>query len=412
MFTFSLPNGAHFNVDLLVDSVVEHYPWPQTYLDTRTGAVISIANPEGLEAWIKTGSTSEAIIHLEAFSPTDKLEYAKDFVDIIAKDELSKRELATVNDLIRKGDYTAFENYLEDETDGLIYAWISFIEDSAHEYVTQWLLNNPKVKITQKFEGCGNCEVCKAMKENPEDMQKLIQALQTEETLQSVEKQVKIAAKAADIIIREEPKQAFVFKISLNDSRPLIWRRIVVPENYTFFELHCAIQDAIGWMDGHMHDFRITDTKSGKTIREGTTVIALPDPEFEPTFTTKNEREELLNQWFGVKMKQCVYTYDFGDNWDHTILLEKVVPYDTYDHYPQCLAGAEACPPEDCGGLGGYDRIQKIVKNKKHPEHKEVLEWLDLDSATDFDPHHFDPKEVDFIDPNQVWAEYQKFRNF
>jgi len=412
MFNFVLPNGAQINVDLLVDSVVGHHPWPQVYLDTRTGAVISIANQESLEAWIKTDDIFENILHLESFSPTDKLSYALSFVDLILKGELDKRALATISDIIERGDYPSFEEYLETKTDGFIYAWDQYIHDEAYEYVTDWLVNNPKVKITQSFEGCGDCEICKAMKETSNDVNALLGAFATEEVLQSVEKRVNATQKAASIIVREKPKQAFVLKVSLNDSRPLIWRRLLVPENLTFFELHCAIQDAMGWMDGHLHDFRITDTKSGKSIKDGTTVIALPNSEFSSIFETKNEREELINQWFGIKMKQCIYTYDFGDNWDHTVKLEKIVLFDDTATYPQCLAGAQACPPEDCGGLGGYDRVQAIMKNKKHPEHKEMLEWLCLDDVLDFDPHHFDPKEVEFSDPNEVWSEYQKYRDF
>jgi len=177
-----------------------------------------------------------------------------------------------------------------------------------------------------------------------------------------------------------------------------------LPAESTFYELHSAIQDAMGWMDYHLHGFTFDTRGKGldksRNSFEHIYNITLPDPEtggFD--VNTKDERQERLNDWFGVVAKQCVYTYDFGDNWDHTVLLEKTIPLDNKAKYPQCIGGKNACPPEDCGGVGGYEDLQKILADPNHEEHEDMLEWLGLESGAEFDPSEFDYQAVEFEDP-------------
>jgi len=190
----------------------------------------------------------------------------------------------------------------------------------------------------------------------------------------------------------------FQLKIKLNDSSPLIWRRILVPKNYSFFDLHVAIQNSMGWTDSHLHAFYIEKRKGVERI-----AIEFPNLEGEDLYRgeTRDERRESIADYFDNIIKQCTYSYDFGDNWDHTILFERELPVEAQTQYPQCITGAGACPPEDCGGVWGYADLQRVLKNSKNPEHKDTLEWLALDDPSQFNPLAFNPEEVEFDDPKQ-----------
>ena len=199
----------------------------------------------------------------------------------------------------------------------------------------------------------------------------------------------------------------FSLKISLSGSSPSIWRRIWVPADYSFFDLHCSVQNAMGWFDSHLHGFSIGQKGTAKTIS-----IKFPDPEGENSFWEdddyKDERSEKIGDYFGKSIKQCVYTYDYGDSWNHTVLFEKEMEADSKQRYPQCIAGKNACPPEDCGGLGGYYHLIKVLKNSKNEEHEDMLEWLGLEDPREFDPTYFDPKEVEFEDPKKRLKEVEE----
>lgn len=197
----------------------------------------------------------------------------------------------------------------------------------------------------------------------------------------------------------------FQFKITLNESAPRIWRRILVPAGYTFFDLHCAIQNAMGWTDSHLHGFRVSGNNGKDLI---TIQLPSPDGDDREFGDTRDERKEHIADYFDKKIKQCVYSYDFGDGWDHTVLFERALPKVSKTKYPQCVAGKNACPPEDCGGLGGYDRLREILKNPKHKEHKETLEWLCVDFPEDFDPFAFNKSEVEFENPKERLSEVEK----
>ncbi len=199
----------------------------------------------------------------------------------------------------------------------------------------------------------------------------------------------------------------FQFKITLDHASPKIWRRILVPSDYNFFELHSAIQGAMsGWIDYHLHSFYIAQKGTTRPIS-----IKFPDPEgsiFEDDGDYLDERKEKIADYFGVKIKQCKYCYDFGDSWDHTILFEREIDGDSKEDYPKCIVGENACPPEDCGGVWGYEDLKKILKKPKHPEYEDRLDWLMMDEDDKFDPTHFDINEVCFEDPKEKLKDFEK----
>lgn len=200
-------------------------------------------------------------------------------------------------------------------------------------------------------------------------------------------------------------KNIFQFKITLNDSKPKIWRRILVPADYTFFDLYCATEDAMGWAGGHLHAFYIEGKGSKDRI-----VIEFPNSEMDVSsyIETRDEREEKIADYFGKICKQCIYCYDMGDSWDHTVLFERTALREAKIKYPRCVAGENACPPEDCGGLGGYENLKKIIQNPRHPEHADMVEWLCIDDPEDFDPLRFDLSEVGFSNPRQRLKEWKE----
>jgi hypothetical protein len=175
------------------------------------------------------------------------------------------------------------------------------------------------------------------------------------------------------------PKTVYQLKVTLDDSRPPIWRRILMPEDVTLADLHEIIQRAMGWGNYHLHMFTIAGQVFGN-----------PEDDETGEIGTVNEKRYRLNQ-LGLREKaRFSYEYDFGDSWEHTILLEKILPAEKGVHYPVCIKGKRACPPEDVGGVWGYDDFLEAIANPNHPERKEMLGWI----GSDFDPEEFDLDEV------------------
>ena len=187
--------------------------------------------------------------------------------------------------------------------------------------------------------------------------------------------------------------QVYQFKITLVDSKPPIWRRIQVPATYTFWDLHVAIQDAMGWLDYHLHSFEMMEPKHGQKV-----TIGIPsEDDIDYGWEVLAGWRQKISNYFSIENKVADYVYDFGDNWVHRILLEKILPRDENTNYPLCVKGKRACPPEDCGGVWGYEELLETIKDPKHEEHKEMLEWI----GKEFNPEHFDVKEVRFDDPGK-----------
>ncbi len=170
--------------------------------------------------------------------------------------------------------------------------------------------------------------------------------------------------------------QIYQLKVTLKDIRPPVWRRIQVVSDIKLAKLHRVIQDAFGWTDSHLHAFSVAGESYG-----------VPDPDFPGE--TRSERNVQLDG-IAAMGDHFVYEYDFGDGWRHEILVEKELPAEPDAHYPRCLAGKRACPPEDCGGAWGYQNLLNILANPKHEEYEETLEWLGGKS----DPEAFELNEV------------------
>jgi hypothetical protein len=193
-------------------------------------------------------------------------------------------------------------------------------------------------------------------------------------------------------MMKKKFNQVYQFKITLRDVKPPVWRRIHVPETYTFWDLHVAIQDAMGWEDAHLHEFEMRHPFEGEKVR-----IGIPDNDHISFVEIIPERKEKIADWFSMDNRVAEYTYDFGDNWKHQIRLEKILPREEGVTYPVCISGKRACPPEDCGGAWGYARFLEAIRNPEDEEHEEILEWI----GGDFDPEYFDPEEVIFDDPDE-----------
>ena len=194
--------------------------------------------------------------------------------------------------------------------------------------------------------------------------------------------------------MKKKFERVYQFKITLKGIEPPIWRRIQVPETYSFWALHVAIQDAMGWEDYHLHQFELVNPSTGTKVE-----IGEPDEEFGFGADRKilPAWKQKIADYFSEENRLANYVYDFGDNWEHAIELEEILPRDKGVEYPRCIAGQRACPPEDCGGIWGYEDFLAIIGNPENEEYEEMMEW----AGGEFDPEHFDVKEVSFDDPEE-----------
>ena len=201
-------------------------------------------------------------------------------------------------------------------------------------------------------------------------------------------------------------------KITLRRTKPPIWRRIAVPSDVTLAELHEIIQIVMGWLDTHLHQFRVK-TKSRKTskgvIEELTDAGGFDESSAQtrgerlfsdkrvPDTPGEDERGVVLGKLCPQSKDMLSYEYDFGDGWEHAIEVVKVYSPDQQTRYPKCLAGKCACPPEDCGGVWGYYHMLHAIRDPQHAEHDDLKEWL----GDEFDENAF---SVDAV--NEKLAEW------
>ncbi|AFY68785.1 plasmid pRiA4b ORF-3 family protein [Thalassoporum mexicanum PCC 7367] len=174
-------------------------------------------------------------------------------------------------------------------------------------------------------------------------------------------------------------KQVYQLKISLDDIRPPIWRRVQVLDNITLRNLHWVIQLAMGWTNSHLHAFEVG--RYPQEQRYGMVIDA-----YDTELGLKDDKKVYLSKIVDGEKFKFFYQYDFGDGWDHIILVEKILPIDPEVSYPICIKGKRACPPEDCGGVWGYMDLIDILQDPEHPDHESMLEWVD----DGFDPNRFD----------------------
>ena len=200
---------------------------------------------------------------------------------------------------------------------------------------------------------------------------------------------------------RRPCKKVYQFKLTLLGTDPSVWRRIQVPESYTFYDLHVAIQDVMAWMDYHLHHFEIP-IKGQKRTR-----VHIECPWFTPwemeddcLITTEVPIKEYLKN----SSDWAIYRYDYGDGWEINAILEKILPKRKNIAYPVCIDGELAAPPEDCGGIPGYyqciktfeaaDDLDRLPDTEEKEEFVEHLVWL-----SGWNPYLLNLQKIDFESP-------------
>jgi hypothetical protein len=175
------------------------------------------------------------------------------------------------------------------------------------------------------------------------------------------------------------PSSIYQIKVTLKDSHPPIWRSIQVPGDIPLSRLHAVLQIVMGWTNSHLHQFKVGGRYYGK-----------PDPEFADMIEVIDERQARLDQIALAVKARFIYEYDFGDSWEHELVVEKILPPEQGVLYPRCMDGRRACPPDDVGGVWGYQDFLKAIRDPRHPEHEDMLEWI----GGEFDPEAFDLRGV------------------
>ena len=174
------------------------------------------------------------------------------------------------------------------------------------------------------------------------------------------------------------PASAYQLKVTLLHSQPPIWRRFQVESAVTLQRMHRLLQIVMGWTDSHMHGFRVPQPG-----QRGARQQFLPIEE-------AGEKSTLLGDLLHRPKDRVIYEYDFGDSWEHDIVLEEIVARSSTVRYPIVLSGRGACPPDDVGGIPGYYHFLEAIKDPKHPDHEDMVAW----GGEDFDPARFDVQAV------------------
>lgn len=176
-------------------------------------------------------------------------------------------------------------------------------------------------------------------------------------------------------------RSIYQLKVTLKGTRPPIWRRLQLASTDNLEDVHIALQIVMGWTNSHLHEFA-----------KGRDRYGAPDEDFPSDI--KDEIDFRLDQVLEKEKDKLTYMYDFGDGWEHEVVLEKILPYETSAVLPVCLKGKRACPPEDVGGIGGYKMFLETISDPSHPEYEEMLEW----AGGSFDAEHFDLAQTnDFL---------------
>ena len=173
----------------------------------------------------------------------------------------------------------------------------------------------------------------------------------------------------------------YQLKVSLKNFKPVIWRSIQVRSDTLLQDLHKIIQTTMGWTNSHLHQF----IKGEKSYQKRTDEIDFWDDRRDVDY-----KDTPISALLKKEKDQIIYEYDFGDGWEHDIILMKILPVDDKLAYPVCLAGKMGCPPEDCGGPWGYSNMLEILRQPDHEEYDSYLDWL----GSEFDPEYFDRNEV------------------
>lgn len=174
--------------------------------------------------------------------------------------------------------------------------------------------------------------------------------------------------------------KVYQIQITLNHSEPKIWRRILIPADLPLADFHKVIQSAMGWKNAHLHQF----IKNNKYYSN-----KMEDDNFWDDTMNVDYQDMKVADLLVKEKDKIIYEYDFGDGWEHIIILEDIQQKEEALH-PVCIDGKMNCPPEDCGGVWGYDEMLNILKDPKNPDYEGYKEWL----GEDFDPEHFKLDEI------------------
>ena len=168
----------------------------------------------------------------------------------------------------------------------------------------------------------------------------------------------------------------FQLRIELDEVTPVVWRRLLVPGGVRLAKLHDIIQAAMGWTNSHLHAFTIDDDRYG---------MKLGDDFLDEDLDLLDEKAITVIRALATR-PQIAYEYDFGDGWDHAVVVEERQTLRHGLKHAVCLDGANACPPEDCGGAGGYEELLLVLADPSHEDHDDLLEWI----GGPIDPTAFD----------------------
>ena len=177
-------------------------------------------------------------------------------------------------------------------------------------------------------------------------------------------------------------RETYQLKVGLKGIRPPVWRRFLVENTESLDRFHHAIQIVMGWTNSHLHQYVSGDKRYG-----------INDPDLNWDDGILDESEYKVKDLLRNEGDTILYEYDFGDGWEHKITLEKILPFDTAQVLPCCIKGRRGCPPEDVGGVWGYEDFLSKWSDSTHPEHEEIREW----SGEVFHPEEFSNEEVNEI---------------
>jgi Plasmid pRiA4b ORF-3-like protein len=183
---------------------------------------------------------------------------------------------------------------------------------------------------------------------------------------------------------KSEQTQEVIFKVVLAETDPVVWRRIKLSSKMTLDDLSRAIQGAFAWMGGHGHQFNFGkgELYSSNDFGDAGDNMGFPIP--------KDSKHVRLSEFLNPKHKPFKYEYDFGDSWLHVVSIESVTPMERPIKDPECIAGENSAPPQDCGGTPGFENFKKIMANKRDSEHSSMRDWY----GGDFNPQQFNMGET------------------
>jgi len=175
------------------------------------------------------------------------------------------------------------------------------------------------------------------------------------------------------------PQTVYQLRIELAEIEPCIWRTILVPDNIKLSKLDRIIQEAFGWTNSHLHEFRIGTKRYGM-------VDVVEDLDWDEEDALLDDRKFTIGMVLSNDLNYFEYEYDFGDGWDHRVKVEKIHVANQNNDWPVCIAGENACPPEDVGGSYGYEEFLEIMSDPAHEEYTNMYRWC----GGPFDPRGFD----------------------